>query len=613
MSMRPRRLSTLLAVAALSAAPDATADGALRRTALKSAKPDDEIVRTDLDQDGRPDLLERWWNGKRARWLDEGGTLRADDTRGDTVNGLLQLDLDGDGVYDSDGDANVRWCDTNRDGVPDVQAYVAHAKARGGAHWMLFLNHDRRGVLGWMDWQTFDFACWGRTGTCNWLPNYHGNGDFLKIHRTPESLDDPRLNWENPFSFFDCDGDGLSEMAMRWHDPYKVDGDRTALSGRYSEAFLTFDIDNDTARGNETAYDLTLRGAGGPGFDYTHLIQPLPGFKGHAKFDPCFRWNAWRQIGEVKYIPQAKQYETFFATPWSQMYFVFDEDRDDHRWERVELYYPSAGLATNAGPVDLYSTQRWPKRKVGGTTNEPPPGRPGLAGHPQADSLGDRGEFDADNSGTGRLYVGRFDRKLHLFGAEWGAWTVDRGARFHGGAAAPSTNPAAERVEELVKYSDTDRNGFLDTIEFDYDGDRNVDLKVELLACATADDPHPDVAPLLDTKTLGWRGLHESFQQTAEASWQEALQTYRAAWRRGLTTAELDRRVQASSLSERQHQAYWIKEEVFRLIRARLAKVRQADASTAARWTDLENALTRAYYTARFDDYAGLIGQVPGE
>jgi len=29
-----------------------------------------------------------------------------------------------------------------------------------------------------------------------------------------------------------------------------------------------------------------------------------------------------------------------------------------------------------------------------------------LGGHPQADSLGDRGEFDEDNSGGGKLYVG---------------------------------------------------------------------------------------------------------------------------------------------------------------------------------------------------------------
>ena len=47
----------------------------LRKTALKSATPSDEIVRVDINGDGRPDILERWWNGKRVRWLDENGDI----------------------------------------------------------------------------------------------------------------------------------------------------------------------------------------------------------------------------------------------------------------------------------------------------------------------------------------------------------------------------------------------------------------------------------------------------------------------------------------------------------------------------------------------------------
>ena len=33
---------------------------------------------------------------------------------------------------------------------------------------------------------------------------------------------------------------------------------------------------------------------------------------------------------------------------------------------------------------------------------------------------------------------GVFDRKLHLAGAEWGAWLVDKNAEFHGGFKTPS-------------------------------------------------------------------------------------------------------------------------------------------------------------------------------
>src|SRR6188768_3737089 len=72
----------------------------LRKSALKSTTPSDEIVRLDINHDGKPDILERWWNGKRVRWLDENGDLSSSDTRGDQVNDVLQVDKNGDGLYD---------------------------------------------------------------------------------------------------------------------------------------------------------------------------------------------------------------------------------------------------------------------------------------------------------------------------------------------------------------------------------------------------------------------------------------------------------------------------------------------------------------------------------
>jgi len=55
------------------------------------------------------------------------------------------------------------------------------------SHWMLFLDVENDGVLGWQDWQTFNFgnSNWDYTGTHDWLPDYHGDALFLKIHRPP--------------------------------------------------------------------------------------------------------------------------------------------------------------------------------------------------------------------------------------------------------------------------------------------------------------------------------------------------------------------------------------------------------------------------------------------
>jgi hypothetical protein len=609
----------LIAIAAAVAGQQTSRE--LRKSALKSTSPSDEILRIDIDNDGKPDIVERWWNGKRVRWLDENGDLLPTDTRGDQVNDVLQVDKNGDGLYDGPLDLNVKWADNDRDGKADLQAWVTQSPewspakwSASESHWMVFIDVEKDGVLGWLDWEKFDFANdnWGYTGTTDWLPDYNGNAVFLKVHRPPQSLPDPRLNWENPFAFFDYDGDGVSEMAMRWLDPVPpLDKGVTKLSGILNEAFVTFDVDNDSTKANETDYDMSLRGAGGPGVPYRSMVHKYPALKGNPKFDECFQWNNWRRIDELMYMPHEKSFDAFFTAGWTSLYFVFDEDDDDHRWERVEMYYPMHGFG---GPkeIDIYSTKRWLRSNYAEQDMVAPTERPGISGHPQADSLGDRGEFDEDNSGGGKLYVGVFDRKLHLAGAEWGAWTVDKNAEFHGGVKTPSPKPRALRVEEVVKYTDTDKNGFLDTVEYDYDGDRKIDFRVSLLDYRTPKQPHPDVAALVDTRTEGWKGLNGTFTRAANQSWQEGLTVYRAAWRRGLTTPEIDKLSSASAIGERYDHGYWLKEKVFRQLRTRLQEVRQAEPVRAASLDMLEKELARLYYLGLFEEYARKIAEVPG-
>ena len=614
-------------LAAQSSAPPPASSSAprdLRRTALTTTAPSNEIVRLDIDGDGKPDILERWWNGKRVRWLDENGDMSPTDTRGDQVADVLQVDMNGDGMYDGVTDQSVKWADNDGDGKPDVQAWVTQPPAWGDgkwstteSHWMLFLDVEKDGVLGWQDWQTFNFgnSNWDYTNTHDWLPDYHGDGLFLKIHRPPQALPDPRLNWENPFAFYDTDGDGLTEMGMRWLDPMPpVVNGKAPLSGVLNEAFATFDLDNDSGKGNEIDYDMSLRGAGGPGVNYTSMATKYPALRGTPKFDRCFQWGNWRQIDELKYMPHDKSFDAFFTAGWTSMYFVYDEDDDDHRWERVEMYYPMHGFG---GPedIDIWSVKKWRDGASGNYAklymaegNE----KPGLSGHPQADSLGDRGEFDRDNSGGGKLYVGVFDRKLHLAGAEWGAWTVDKNGEFHGGYKTPSPKPLATKVEEVVRYTDTDHNGFLDTVEFDYDGDRTMDFKVCLLDYKTPGGPAPDLAPLIDTHAAGWNGLHAAYTTMANDAWLEALAVYRAAWKRGLTTPELDKLAQAASVAERHANGYWIKEKTFREIRARLKEARTATPAQAVTLDALEKDLTRLYYLGQFDAYVARIADVPG-
>src|SRR5689334_20907913 len=97
-------LSTLLISTALFAQPTSRSSGqqmclretdpnSPRKTKLKSEKPDDEIIRTDLDNDGDPDVLERWWNGHRIRWIDENDDMKPTDMRGDISADSMQIDF----------------------------------------------------------------------------------------------------------------------------------------------------------------------------------------------------------------------------------------------------------------------------------------------------------------------------------------------------------------------------------------------------------------------------------------------------------------------------------------------------------------------------------------
>ena len=284
---------------------------------------------------------------------------------------------------------------------------------------------------------------------------------------------------------------------------------------------------------------MSLRGSGGPGVPYQSMVTKYPALRGNPKFDACFQWGNWRQIDELKYMPHDRSYDAFFTAGWTTTYLVFDEDDDDHRWERVEMYYPMHGFG---GPedIDIWSVKKWRQGNYAQPVHGGDGEKPGLGGHPQADSLGDRGEFDRDNSGGGKLYVGVFDRKLHLAGAEWGAWTVDKNAEFHGGWKTPSLRPLATKVEEVVRYTDTDGNGFLDTVEFDYDGDRTFDFTRLAAGLQDARRPAPDGARSSIRARPAGRACTRPTRALANQSWREALAVYRAAWKRGLTTPEMD-------------------------------------------------------------------------
>jgi hypothetical protein len=599
--------------------PRETDPNSPRHTRLKAMQEDpSEIVRIDADGDGDPDILEHWFRGNRVRWFDENDDMKPTDVRGDQVMDAMQVDRDGDGYYDGPGDISIKWADDNGDGRADVQIFAANpapdAKGvrSGLSHFMVFIDTDQDGVNGFIDWTNWEYhrANWRVQPTTsparpqvppNFLADYMGNTIFLKQHYPAWSMTDIRLNWENPFAFYDFDDDGLAETTIRFLDTTEdvkgapETGATMTYRGMVNEAMGGWDLDNDSSAGNEFDFDMSIRfgsaadGSKGARIDYREYSDKHPKMKApqwvlDGKY---FRYDNWRVIEDFCYVTHDKCFEEMWGEKgWGETWLAFDEDDDDQRWERVEFYYPT--------PEGRYhSTKRW----KGYTRTES-----GLAGHPQADSLGDRSEWDADNSGKGQVYVGAWDGKVHLHGAEKGAWSVDYRREYWGagpvvvGISSPKN---AEKVEEIVAYEDVDGNGFFDLIKYDYDGDEKYDLEINLLEYKTAENPRPDVRPLTDPGTVRWEGMHELFKKVAWDGFQQGLAEYNALWKKGLTTVEMDRELAfASSVQDRYNNGYWLKEKIFRELDKHLAGK-----------NELQAQLRRAHFTG---DHKGVIAVIDG-
>lgn len=552
------------------AAPAPPTDPALLRSALV---PNGSPVRTDVDGDGDPDVLEVWSADRRTRWFDEDDDLGVEELRGDEGDDFAQVDRDGDGGYDGPGDLAVDWADEDGDGDADVQTVAAHPDAQFDGHWWLFEDVDDDDVGAFVDWQTFEADPWRRPqGGAAYAPDYSGDSLFVAEGLSPEEVEDPRLTWENPFAFYDEDGDGLTETTVRLVDTREPAGaGRSRWDGSYDEAFVSWDLDGDSRPGNEFDLDLSLkldaRGTGTP-VDYRSSVHPHPELRAPDWVLPYLRVQNWRLLEELVHASHAEAERTALGSDsYRSAFLTTDADDDDHRWERVELYWPG----------DPYSTARWtPGTEQGG----------GLSGHPQSDSLGDRGEWDLDHSGSGRLYVGAWDGELHLHGAERGAWTVDAEARYwggamHGGPPGGSSPEQAAAVGAVVQYADTDGNGFFDEVTFDDDGDRVVDRELSLLGA--------DESALVDPAEVGWGGLSALHRQASDRRAAEAAALHAAVRERGWSMPGLD--VLAAAGDGRDSRAARLRDGALRLLDGRLTGAERQELRRAWAVGDIDAVL----------------------
>jgi hypothetical protein len=337
---------------------------------------------------------------------------------------------------------------------------------------------------------------------------------------------------------------------------------------------------------------LTYYNYNGTGLDYKPYIDHLPKIRGlkEAEF-LSEKLASTRLETRRQYLPYmdghkiASEFEG-----WKGVFLLFDEDDDDNRWEEMFARY------------------------------EPHWG-------PYSDRIGDRFEDDRDFGGCGKLYVGRFDGRIHLYHAEFAVWDVDYLALYKGSCDRQDTDEGPKPPRGLwyprICYSDTTGNGFIDRIEYLTvsfgDEDRTFKIEKEILLSDYADEEcsHPDVCKLVDVRvdvpltgwTIGgWNGnplnpgdfegtpckaiydkIYNLYTNLSERMWATACQLHQTAAKLGLNKSEnLDqglkeqytrqelaelktievprgysRHLRAGDRRAKYHNGYWLREKVF--------------------------------------------------
>lgn len=548
-----------------------------------------QVKLTDLDKDGDPDILKAIINDSiPVLWIDDDDDMHWKAVEGDTDNDCLLIDRNKDGIYAGPWDFSIDWFDSDKDSKADVQLIVNNAglKVRNYYDWaadfMYVFDDDKDQIMHYIDWNKIMMQAWEHSGHANFYKDYSGNTTFLKMHASSFRIDDLRYNWENPFIFYDSDKDGLTEWAIRLVDsPVFRQKDSTKngfdkldkeIDVQYTRnidyAALTWDLDKDNTTGNEFDFDMSLLFKG-KGFPYSNEVHFYKQMTGLADADSFFYDKRWRKIDRLYYPDRDKAYNLIFNKgDWQECRLVFDEDDDCNRWERVEFY----------DPKDVFA--------IGSEKG-------GLDNNKQADAAGDRGEFDLDNSGRGNLYIGAFDGRIHLYGAEWGAWRIDQLAYSFQGFGGNYERWGRERLQKqpdkfaTVKYSDTNKNGFIDLMEYDLDGDFQFEDRVSLIELGINDRQE-----VISTIAFTYQSYRDLFKKVADGIWQKAQLALKIAAKEGLNTYWYSFYKKPLSLHQKYEYGYWLTFYIYQDLRHKariennLEKVKKLD---------------RTYYSGNWD------------
>lgn len=346
--------------------------------------------------------------------LDENHDRARGSLRPDSLDDVTLVDYDRDGTVDRVLD----WRDLDHDGRADQQVIYTLTPGNWSTERLACVVVEQYHV-GRRFWhlERYQYI----QSKCQWKTDFGGSGFFTAAY-----FDETSGRWhsfeENPFCFYDNDGDGLADEALR------IAGrDRAVESIRWS-----WDADRDATPESPYDYDLSITAVGkavAPAALSDSVLLRESDRDAPAMGPPFAR-------AESAYVPIVSwKHARAFAKEavWKKALLCVDENDE------------------NVAAIGEDRHERWE-----GVIAEEAPGFM-VVGGPPTSPHNKRYELDRDASGRLDFYVGA-DLEVHLRGAEAGWVVLDE--------------DADPRRDAVLRMEDRDEDGLFETWLWDADADK---------------------------------------------------------------------------------------------------------------------------------------------
>ncbi|MCC6694700.1 MAG: DUF4861 family protein [Candidatus Hydrogenedentes bacterium] len=379
------------------------------------ALPAGERLPVDRDSDGTPDEL--WYLDTAKRHTKQPLLVRVVDEDKDLAE-TGRPDLDSDAYFydwNADGTIDVVTDYQDNDGDDDVDEM--------GIFYDKPWKDDKDDITVWwgVDVGDDDLLWYDVDGTyyqdlCQYRTHFSGDEMFYQF-RLAEGFDAWLNVFEDPFAFYDADGDTCSEVVVRV----------CALGHAVENLRYSIDADGDAFGTRTHDYEFSVTALPGDSPMSTEGVAVAPMQVRGIPTHPVLSWADTRAYAK--------------SAPWAKAMLTWDELN-----------------ANTEGEVDKDSHERW----EGLINRASRHGDFPQVGGPPTSAFNKRVEVSQQPASPLRLYFDTADQRLHLLGARYAYLDVDYNLD--------------GTLDARYEYEDTNADGVLDQRRIDLDGDGTVEF-----------------------------------------------------------------------------------------------------------------------------------------